>query len=137
MSRIHSKRVGRCIAISALAAGTLAGTTPSEMASADSSRLHSARWLYDHCKIRVTVNVSSRILAGRKDGVSLRGVPKNDSGGHPESVYHWHIPKGVQFCGITGSWSLPSREIALRPTSESAEGGEYTDHTVNNLDADK
>ncbi len=87
----RGKRVRRRLTVVAVVVDSVAAAVPIELAAAYSSRLHSARWLYDHCKIRVSANAPADKRVGQKDGVALRGLLNNDSGGHPQAVYRWHI----------------------------------------------
>lgn len=104
------------------AAGHQAATAPP---------LHSVRYMDKNCPIVVAVNISTPGRSvGSKSGVSVRGqkVAEVTAGNasYPVVKYTWHLSHNDQFCGIVGGWYGP-RYMSLRPTSQTAYGGEYTD----------
>jgi Bacterial Ig-like domain (group 3) len=93
---------------------------------------HSPAWLQKHCSIAVPVNVFAGYDTGSKFGVTVRGrkIDGNTADNtSPYAIvkYAWHITDGDRFCGIEGDWGGFSR--SLMPTSQTARGGEYVDHS--------
>jgi hypothetical protein len=94
--------------------------------------LHSRRYMEKNCPIVVEINVDvPGGSAGNKRGLSVRGQKiDGDTAGnslsYPVVDYTWHLSKKDQLCGIVGAWYGP-KYVSLRPTSQTANGGEYTD----------
>ena len=110
----------------AVADGTTADT------AATAPPLHSRRYMEKNCPIVVKINVAvPGASAGSERGLSARGqkiegdTPDN-SLSYPVVDYTWHFSKKDEFCGIVGGWYGP-KYVSLRPTSQTAHGGEYTD----------
>jgi hypothetical protein len=121
-------------------AGTGAGVLyDAQPADASGPAVHSTQYLERNCRIVVPVNP---FVAGgthnKKQGVAVSGQ-KIDGGtaGNPLSFpvvkYTWHIPSSDEFCGIVGEKAGPKgpQDLSLKPTSQTAHGGEYTDTSLN------
>jgi hypothetical protein len=97
--------------------------------------LHSVRYLRAHCPIVANVNVAVRGgTTGREKGVFVHGreIAANTTANtlpYPVVKYTWKIPDNDQFCGIVGA-SYPQKYTSLRPTSQTAHSGEYTDYSL-------
>jgi hypothetical protein len=88
--------------------------------------LESVAYMREHCPIVVAINVGAGFLTDEQSGVSVRGKKSVITAKKPSVTYTWHLSKQDEFCGIVGGWYGP-KYVSLRPTSQTAHGGEYTD----------
>src|SRR5581483_3214090 len=105
-------------------------------ASASGAPLHSARYLRSHCHVVADVNIfAPGGKETKKDGIILKGreirgqTPENPTP-LPIAKYNWQLSKTLELCGIVGEYPQPdgpAKDISLRPTTQTAHNGEYTD----------
>jgi hypothetical protein len=89
--------------------------------------LESVAYMREHCPIVVAINIgASSVKKNEQSGVSVRGKKSDITAKKPTVTYTWHLSKKDQLCGIAGAWYGP-KYVSLRPTSQTANGGEYTD----------
>jgi hypothetical protein len=96
--------------------------------------LESVAYMEKNCPIVVPVNVFvARGYTNEKFGVSVQGKLTPITAKKPSVKYTWQIPSSDDFCGIVGEWAGPKgpRDVSLRPTTQTAHGGEYTDTSLN------
>jgi hypothetical protein len=64
-------------------------------------------------------------------GQKINGETVRNPLHYPIVRYTWTLRKDLEFCGIVGEWPgiTAPRDVSLRPTSQTAHSGEYTDST--------